>query len=215
VYQLYYYPLNASMAPHFVLEALGVDYELILVDRTAQGQKSPAYLALNPAGRIPTLVDGERVICESPAICMHLAESHPDANLIPAIGSESRADFLQWMMFLTNTLQSHMMVMFYPEKYTSEPQAAATIIAKQEQAITLIFERLDDELKDKMYLCGEQLSVCDFFLFMLAVWGDEIEKPPLAFTHLGRYLRLLAQHKAIVRVCEKENLSLADYGVQA
>ncbi len=57
MYQLYYYPLNASMAPHFILEALNVDFQLITVDRKSNAQKSDDYLALNPAGRIPTLID--------------------------------------------------------------------------------------------------------------------------------------------------------------
>ena len=71
MYQLYYYPLNASMAPHFILEALKVNFELIKVDRENNAQKSPEYLALNPAGRIPTLIDDGLAIFESPAICIH------------------------------------------------------------------------------------------------------------------------------------------------
>ncbi|HEY4069210.1 MAG TPA: glutathione S-transferase N-terminal domain-containing protein, partial [Burkholderiaceae bacterium] len=54
--QLHYYPSNASMAPHLVLEEIGAPYELVLVDRTVQAHKSPAYLALNPNGLIPVFV---------------------------------------------------------------------------------------------------------------------------------------------------------------
>ncbi|MCO1337137.1 glutathione S-transferase N-terminal domain-containing protein, partial [Microbulbifer sp. OS29] len=71
MYQLYYYPLNASMAPHFMLEELKVDFELIIVDRKSNAQKSSDYLVLNPAGRIPTLIDSGFAIFESPAICVH------------------------------------------------------------------------------------------------------------------------------------------------
>lgn len=65
MYKLFYYPRNASWAPHLVLKELAVDHELILVDRKTNAHKSADYLALNPTGRIPTLIDGELIIFES------------------------------------------------------------------------------------------------------------------------------------------------------
>jgi glutathione S-transferase len=211
MYQLYYYPLNASMAPHFVLEALKVDFELLLVDRKSDAQKSTEYLALNPTGRIPTLVDDQLVLFESPAICMHLAETNPSSNLIPEVGSKDRAKFLQWMMYLTNTVQAELMLSFYPERHTSDEKSAHHIVDAQEKRIINMFEFLDNELANKRYLVGDSITVCDFFLFMLAVWADELAKPPLAFKNMSAYLGNLAKHDAIVKVCKKENLSLVDY----
>ncbi|WOH36361.1 glutathione S-transferase family protein [Thalassotalea fonticola] len=211
MYQLYYYPLNASMAPHFVLEALNVDFELILVDRKNNAQKSKDYLALNPAGRIPSLIDNELVIFESPAICIHLAESNPCANLIPKVGDKLRAKFFQWMMYLTNTVQAELMVYFYPQNHTTNTALAPSIVSAQENRITEMFELLDNELENKEFLVGQTVTVCDYFLFMLAVWADEFKKPPLAFHNLAKYLCNLAKHDAIITVCEKEQLSLLDY----
>jgi glutathione S-transferase len=94
------------MAPHFILEELKVDYELITVDRKSNAQKFLDYLAINPAGRIPTLIDDGFVIFESPAICVYLAEAHSSSNLIPKIRDKNRALFFQWMMYLTNTVQA-------------------------------------------------------------------------------------------------------------
>lgn len=211
MYQLYYYPLNASMAPHFVLEQVKANFELVLVDRKSNAQKSAEYLALNPAGRIPTLVDSGQVISESSAICIHLAESHPKANLIPELGNPDRAKFFQWIMYLTNTLQAELMVYFYPQNHTSEQAGLASIVAVQEQRIIDMLALLDKELEHKNYLLGEQLTVCDFYLFMLSVWADELKKPPLSFQHLGEYLKKMAKLEAVRKVCDKERLSLADY----
>jgi glutathione S-transferase len=211
MYQLYYYPLNASMAPHFILEELSVDFELILVDRKSDAQKSPDYLALNPAGRIPTLIDNGFAIFESPAICVHLAEAHPSSNLIPNIGDNNRALFFQWMMYLTNTVQAELMVYFYPQKHTTDVKSVKAIIETQETRVTEMFKLLDSELENKDFLIGESISACDYFLFMLAVWADEFKHPPLAFKNLSRYLRKLAQRDAVINVCKKENLSLTDY----
>ncbi|WP_201535532.1 glutathione S-transferase family protein [Psychrobacter immobilis] len=211
MYQLYYYPLNASMAPHFVLEALKVDFELILVDRKSNAQKSDDYLALNPSGRIPTLIYDDLVLFESPAICIHLAESNPSSNLIPNIDSKTRPIFFQWMMYLTNTVQAELMIHFYPEKHTTHSDVVSDIAKTQEQRITDMFQIIDNDLKNKDFLIGNMLTVCDFFLFMLAIWADEFKKPPLAFDNLSKYLRNLAKHEAIISVCKKEKLSLLDY----
>lgn len=199
------------MAPHFVLEALNIDFELILVDRKNNAQKSDEYLALNPSGKIPTLIDDELVLFESAAICIHLAESNPSSNFIPAIDSKNRAKFFQWMMYLTNTVQAELIIYFYPERHTTFSDQASDIVNTQEKRISDIFELLDNELENKDFLVGNTITVCDFFLFMLAIWADELKKPPLAFDNLSRYLCNLAKHEAIISVCKKENLSLLDY----
>src|SRR5882757_3246700 len=79
VLQLHYHPSNASMVPHLLLEELGTPYELVLVDRAHAAHKSAAYLALNPNGLIPVMVDGDLVLYETAAICLHLADTHPNA----------------------------------------------------------------------------------------------------------------------------------------
>lgn len=199
------------MAPHFVLAALNVDYQLHLVDRKNQAQKSAEYLALNPAGRIPTLIVGEQIIFESPAICIYLAETHPERELIPKVGDPKRAQFFQWMMYLTNTLQAELMIYFYPEKHTQNQEVLKDIVNTQEHRLADIFQLLDNQLNTNPYLIGDKLTVCDHFLFMLAVWGDEIAMPPLSFPNLSKYLRRMALLPEIIDVCKKEGLSLKDY----
>lgn len=83
--QLHYFPSNASLTPHMLLEELGVPYELKLVDRAHGAHKAPDYLALNPNGLIPVLVEahaeGDLVLYETAAICLHLVDTHPQAGL--------------------------------------------------------------------------------------------------------------------------------------
>ncbi len=211
MYQLYYYPLNASMAPHFLLEAINADYELVLVDRKQNSHKSAEYLSLNPAGRIPTLVTNGKAQFESAAICIQLAENHPECKLIPKLDEEARPEFFQWMMYLTNTLQSQLMAYFYPQRQTIELAHCDAIVAAQDLLIVESFALLDSTLAHREYLIGEELSACDFYLFMLCVWGDEVTTPPLAFEHLGKHLKKLATHQAVKTVCKKEGLSLDEY----
>jgi glutathione S-transferase len=210
-YTLYYFPLNASFAPHLVLEKLSLDYELALVDRDANAHKSSDYLELNPSGRIPVLTIDQKALFESAAICMHVAETHSYGGLVPEIGSSARPEYLQWMMYLTNTFQAEMMIYFYPTRHVGPNGNPESIIETQKVRINDILEILDKQLFDRQYLLGEHLSVCDYFLLMLCIWADEMPKPPLAFTNLSRYLRNLVKDDAVQKVCAKEGFALFDY----
>ena len=222
MYQLYYYPGNASLAVHMMLEALDADYQLILVDRKTNSQKSAEYLALNPAGRIPTLVDTQflssnlackkpLVIFESAAICQHILEQHPQCGLIPAESSPQRSEFYQWLMYLNNSVQAELMLYFYPEKHTLDSNACESIKAMAEQRVTQMFELLDEKLASSTYLVGEHLTVCDFFLFMVANWASDFEKSPLTMQHLNRYLKMMAQQPCVKQAFENEGRDLDKY----
>ncbi|RYY81652.1 MAG: glutathione S-transferase, partial [Comamonadaceae bacterium] len=117
--RLHFYPSTAAMVPHIVLEEIGVPYERVLVDRTRDDHKAPAYLRLNPNGLIPVLTDGELVLYETAAIVLHLCDTHPQARLAPEVGTAGRAHFYKWLMWLTNTVQATMLAYFYPERWVA------------------------------------------------------------------------------------------------
>lgn len=208
MFKLYYYPNNASLAPHFLLHHVKADYELVLVDKKSNLQKSPEYLKLNPAGRIPTLVVDEQPIFESPAICMHICELHPEANLMPEIGDPKRPLFYQWLAFLNNTLQAELMVRYYPHRHTNDPDTIPNVVAAQDDRIADVLAVIDKQLENNHYLLGDNLTACDYFLFMLAEWSLPIEKSPLTFTHLRDYLKRLCALPTIQKVCEIEGIDL-------
>ena len=209
MYQLYYYPNNASLAPHFLLHHMQANYELVLVDRRSNIHKSVDYLKLNPAGRIPTLIDDGDAIFESAAICVHLCEQHN--QLMPALGSKLRPKFHQWLMYLTNTLQAELMVRYYPHRHTNDEQTIANVIAAQDERIAESLAIIDQQLSDNRYLIGEEISACDFFLFMLAEWCLPVEKSPLHFPTLSQYLARMSQHPTVKAVCEIEKIDLSPF----
>ncbi len=194
-----------------VLEEIGVNYDLVLVDRKSEEQKTSGYLKLNPTGRIPTLADGELVICESAAICLYLCEKHPESNLVPKIGDPERPSFFQWLFYLTTSIQSELMLYLYPGKHTLKSDNVNSISKAQEKRVTRMFALVDKELESKNFLVGNKLSICDFFLFMLSHWAGEFKQPPLSFEHLGRHLRSLAKRPVVRNVCDAEGTSLETY----
>jgi glutathione S-transferase len=132
---LHYSPGSANLVPHILLREIGLPFELALVDRSRNAQKSAAYLKLNPNGLIPVLVDGELVLYETAAICLHLADTQPQAALAPALGSAERAQYYKWMVWLTNTLQATLMHYFHPERFVDAGNSAgAEQVRAQAQA---------------------------------------------------------------------------------
>lgn len=211
MYKLFYYPRNASFAPHMLMAEMQLDYELVLVDRKTEAQKNPEYLKLNPTGRIPTLVFDGEPIYESAAICLFLCEQHPEKELIPEIGTLARAKFYQWLFYLNASLQPELMVYFYPQKHTSATSGHEEIKQAQEQRVTQMLALIDKELEGKEFLLSDRISACDFILFMLLHWCSGLKQPPLSFPGLGKFLRAMAKRESIRAVCAVEGTNLEIY----
>ncbi|EMW0566096.1 TPA: glutathione S-transferase [Vibrio parahaemolyticus] len=211
MFKLYYYPNNASLAPHFLLHHLNASYELVLVDKKLNSQKSADYLMLNPAGRIPTLVINDQPIFESPAICIHICELHPDSTLMPSIGDAKRPLFYQWLAFLNNTLQAELMVRYYPHRHTNDEASIPNVVSAQDDRIADALSIIDNQLAHQEYLLGDTLTACDYFLFMLALWSLPIERSPLTFKHLAAYLKRLCLNPTIQAVCDIEGIDITPF----
>jgi len=206
--QLHYYPSNASMAPHIVLEELGVPFELKLVDRTNDAHKSPAYRKLNPNGSIPVMVDGDLVLYETAAICLHLVDTHPQAGLAPAIGTPERAHFYKWLVWMTNTLQSTLITFFYPERWADSPDAIAQVKGHAEASVGGMLDQIDSELArhGQPWLLGERFTALDPYALMLCRWTRGFARPARSLPQLGPYLQRVLARPAVQRVFEKEGL---------
>ena len=207
--ELHYFPGNASLAPHILLEEIGAPYALKLVDRERQAHKSAPYLALNPNGLIPVLVDGATVLYESAAICLHLADTHPAAGLAPALGTAQRGHFYKWLMWLTNTLQATLLLYFYPERWADDAESAAQVKAHAEVAIGRMLDQLDAELArhGERWLLGADFTAVDAYALMLCRWTRGFGRPARNLPHLGPYLQRLLQRPAVRRVLEEEGLA--------
>jgi glutathione S-transferase len=211
MYQLFYYPRNASFAPHMLLAEMQVDYELVLVDRKTEAQKNPEYLKLNPTGRIPTVVFDGEAIYESAAICLFLCEQHPEKNLMPAQSTIERAKFYQWLFYLNASLQPELMVYFYPQKHSAVTSDHAAIKQAQQERVGAMLSLLDQELEGQAFLLGEMISACDFMLFMLLHWCSGFTQAPVSFPHLNRFLRNMSKRESVRKVCKLEETSLDIY----
>jgi glutathione S-transferase len=210
--QLHYYPSTASMIPHIVLEELGVPYERVLVDRTQNRHKDPAYLALNPNGLIPVLTDGDLVLYETAAIVLHLCDTHPQAKLAPGLGTAERANFYKWLLWCASTLQPALGAYFYPERWVQEGNAegAAQVKARAQDKVDGLLGQLDALLAGHggPWIQGQAFSALDAYVFTLCRWTRNFQGPKARdLAHLGPYLQRVSERPAVQRVFAAEQLS--------
>jgi glutathione S-transferase len=210
MYQLHYFPSNANAAPHMVLEELGQKYDLVLVDRAKNGQKSEEYLKINPNGRIPTLVDGDLVLFEAAAIVLHLVDQHPEGGLAPKVGTPERAKFYQWLTFLTNSLQEELMIWQYPDRLTHEDDAATSVVKLgAEQRASDYLDVVEKHLKANGPLfLGQTLSAVDFYFVMLARWARKMTNPPRTRPNIENLLDKVTALPAVRRAYEREGVTV-------
>jgi glutathione S-transferase len=211
--QLHYDPGSAAMVPHILLQELGERFELVPVSRAQRAHKEPAYLRLNPNGLIPVLVDGDLVLYETAAIVLHLCDTHPQAQLAPAVGTRERAHFYKWLMWLTNTLQTTLIAYFYPERWVDEGNAegAAQVKRHAERKVAGLLQQLDAELArhGQSWFGGASFGALDPFVFTLCRWTRNFrnERPARDHEHLGPYLQRVLARPAVQRVLATEQLS--------
>ena len=216
--QLHHYPSTASMIPHIVLEEMGIPYELVLVDQARDKHKSPAYLQLNPNGLLPALTDGNLVMYETAAICLHLCDTHPQAGLAPAVGTVERAHFYKWLMWLTNTLQPALITYFYPDRYVAEGNAtgAAEVKACAQARVGDLLAQLDAELTRvqgqsagaEFWFMGANYTLLDAYIFTVCRWTRNFSSLPARnYANLGPYLQRMLTRPAVQRVIAQEGLT--------
>lgn len=157
---------------HWLLNALGLEYEEIPVNLMTGEHLKPEFLKINPAGKVPVLVDGDTVITESSAIQLYLAEKFPQAGLIPQSLKE-RGEMYQWIFFLVTEIEAPLWriarnTAIYPE---GERQPEDVKIAAREcQAMLAILEQ---HMQGRQHLVGEQISVADMNAAYTLDWANE------------------------------------------
>lgn len=207
MYTLYYSPGSASMAVHWMLIELGVAFDVQRVNLDAGAQKSPEYLRMNPAGRVPTLIVDGAPHAESASLLMLLAERHPDRAFAPPPGSATRADWLERMIYLANTLLPAMRDWFYADK-DGDPQGAEAVKSLARRRIEGAWERLDAVLADgRTHLLGNQLTTADFLAVMLMRWSRNMPRPATSWKHLAAYVQKLRARPSFIELNDREGLT--------
>jgi len=197
---------TASLVVHWLLVELGIEHELRLLDFDKREQKSPEYLAINPAGRVPTLLIDGQVLTESAAIAMHLADLHPEAGLAPAPGTPARGDYYRWMCFCIYTLMPAYRAWFYPHEPAGEAHAAA-VKEQARRQLESAWQQVADHLQaGGPYMLGVRPTAVDFMLTMLMRWSRNMPRPSDGWPVLAAHARRMKDRPALAEVYRREGI---------
>ncbi len=167
--KLYFNPQSRAVIAKWMLDECGAPYELATVDFQKGEHKTPAYLAINPAGKLPALVDGEAHLFENVAIGLYLADKFPQAKLAPAIGAPERGRYLSLMVYATSQLEPAMIDEML--NVATPPQRGWTDIDTARDVV-------ERELGDGPYLFGEWFTAADIMIGSMFIWTRMWQRSP-------------------------------------
>jgi glutathione S-transferase len=201
MYKLYWAQETGAMAPQIILEEIGASYERIILDLGDGEELQPEYLAINPRGQIPALVlpDGS-VLTETAATLLHLAGANPDAGLLPPEGSLERARVYRWLFYAASNIYESDLRLYYSDRYTSDIDCAEAVKLAAREYMDKSWDIFEAELGEGPFLLGNQYSVIDPYLLMLAYWHEAPEKLFARCPGLGRLCEAVRQRPAIERI---------------
>ena len=207
---LFYQSGSCSLAPHIALEEAGATFTPKLVDFNLSEQRSPAYLKINPKGRVPALAVSDWVITENPAILQFIAQSYPGAKLWP-FDLRAQAKCLEWMAWLSSGVHVTYAHVRRSERYATSEAAIADVRATGNISTRAIWGDVESRMAALTgpWIAGDQFTVVDGYVLVFWMWGN------------GRYLnynmardfpawtahaRRLYDRPAVQRVLAREGL---------
>ena len=158
MYTLYWNHGSASMTAHMALEEAGAPYKLSFIDMDKDEHKSPAYLKLNPNGKVPTVIDGDTVIWESHTILRYLASKGGKTDLYPT-DAAARTQVERWMDWLLASV-NYQYVQVFKDSKKAENERAATFAADAKE-LGAQLEILDKAIAGKTFITGDKLTLAD------------------------------------------------------
>ena len=182
--KLYYLPGACSLATHIVLEWIGAPYETVKLERAAL--QSPEFLALNPSGAVPVLVDGDLVLTQNIAILWYLAERHPAASLLGDGTARGRAELMRWLGLLNSDVHPAFKPIFGPGRFHPDATAAGVLADTARAQVRKHLERLDDRLRGRDWLV-ERRSIADPYLFVMTRWARRLAIDLQGLDNLSRF----------------------------
>lgn len=169
--KLYYVPRTRSTRPRWLLEELGVPYELIRLDPSKGDTRSDEHTERHPLQHVPVLETRDGSIFESAAIVLHLADLYPDKRLLGAPGSQARALAYQWLFFAMTELEPPCIEFLTLKKAGKHEEPAGTAVREK---FSLAIRPLERRFSSGEYVIGDDFSAADVVLGAVLVWANSL-----------------------------------------
>jgi glutathione S-transferase len=199
--KLYGYPRTRSARVAWALEEASAEYEYIPINLQAGEHKKPAFLKINPFGKIPALIDGDLILSESAAICTYIAEKFPAAQLIPNT-PQGRAEYFHWLFFVVSELETHLWTAAKHDRILPEDKRVSAVIKTCEWEFAKAATLLSQHLEQHAYLANNEFSAADIVCVSILQWAhhagfalDDI---------LVAYMNRLSERPALTKARKRE-----------
>jgi glutathione S-transferase len=201
---VYHHPFSRASAAVWMLEEVGVEYELRHVDIMTGAHKAPELVALNPMGKLPIMTDGDVVVTESAAIGLYLADRYAAGRLAPKLDDPARGTYLRWSLFAPSVIEPGMMA------------KAAGWQVKEGQAgwgsYDAMLVAMESAVADRKFILGDTFSMADVIFggtvrYMLTF---KLLEPRPLFT---AYVERLEERPALQRATARNAASMAEHGL--
>jgi glutathione S-transferase len=204
MFKLYYAPGTCALASHITLEEAGASYATERLDFKSNQQTSPEYLKLNPKGRVPTLVTDHGILTETPAMLAFIAQSFPKAKLAPLEDAFAFAQVQAFNSYLCSTVHVAHAHKGRGYRWATEESSFADMKHKVPQTVGACFALIERDMLKGPWVMGEQYTVCDPYLFTLALWleGDSVDLA--ALPKVADHRKRMSERPAVKKVLAEE-----------
>jgi glutathione S-transferase len=193
---LFHSPNTRSTGVLSLLEELGVDYDLHVLDQKSGEQRQSAYLAVNPMGKVPAILHKGALVTEQPAVYLYLADLYPDAGLTPKMGEPPRGPFLRWLVFYGSSFEPAIVD-------RSMKREAAPMGTSPYGDFDTMFGTLSGQLEKGPYILGDRFTAADVLWGVALRWTTGFNLVPET-PAIKAYVERVNSRPAIVRAREKD-----------
>ena len=202
--KLYTKPGACSTADDIALQWTGQPFELKVM--TAAEMKAPEYLAINPSGQVPALVDGDFMLTQNAAIMGYIADAYPQAKLAGDGSPRQRAEANRWLAFVNADLHPAFHPLFGPARFSADAGAQATLKEPALKRVRGLFETAEKQLEGREWLAGFR-SYADPYFYMTLRWADRLGVDLSGLPNIAAFKARMDADDGVRRALQAEGLA--------
>ena len=201
---LYYAANTCALASHIALEESGADYSTVRIDFAREEQRKPAYLAINPKGRVPALATDRGILTETPAILAYVAQSFPAARLAPLDDPFAFAQAQSFNAYICATLHVAHAHRVRGYRWADAESSFEDMRRAVPRSVGACFALIENEMLKGPWVMGEDYSICDAYLFTVAQWMEADGLDPTLYPRVIDHRRRVSERPATMRAIAQE-----------